>query len=394
MKPVLFAVALSVFSSVALAQGWVSSGGELFRDAKNPWFVRNTSTVTYCIRLDSTGFSADLSTVETAVKEGFEYWKDEFSRNSSMGSDGSFQVGTQSFEQVPTCSDDTDIQFLFGYQTLNSDQIAHLKDPKKFIGVTTRTAYDLKNLKGRGFLFFSSDSGPQTYDNPGTLVERAWSHPRLLKYAILHELGHVFGIPHMGSGLMSEVFLNQILNKNLVANYEKYPIDSFLRPNSELEICGGMGQGIAWFSAPNNPQCLLINAPGPLGIWKVSAKKTKDSAAEEIGEIRNVMPSLMDQRGRPAMILELNDQQKVFTAEETAFRSYMMGPMMVEMGMTGIYISKATKRPQPLYASMTPSSLTIQGLTSQSRLEPVFIFNSPISTLMMISPKPLQRKKK
>lgn len=386
----LFILALTLFfSSHCLANGWVSSGGELFRDAKNPWFVRSTSMVQYCIRVESEGFSAPIAEVESAVKEGIQYWKGEFSRSNNLA-DGTFELGTQTFEQV-ACSENVDIEFLFGYNTLNKEQIAHLKDPKKFIGVTVRTKYDLKNLKAKGFVFFSSDYGVNAYDNTGNLIDKAWSHPRILRYAILHELGHIFGIPHMGSGLMSEVFLNQILNKSLVETYEKTPVESFLRPSTELELCmpgAALFLSPKWFGVTQGYDCFGIFAPAVFGTWKVFVKKDKDAPKEDIGEIRNVSPNLADQRGRPVTILELGDQQTVFTAQEAIFRSYMMGPMLMEMGFTGTYIPKSTGKPQPLYISMTPSSLTMTSATSASKIEPVFVFNSPISVLLIKGPKP------
>lgn len=379
-----------VFSQMVSAQGWVSSGGELFRDAKNPWFVRSTKEVKYCIEIEKTNFSADLATVSNTIKEGFAYWKSEFNRSPSLGGDGTFEVATQNFIQI-NCNDASqtpDIRFLFGYDTLNPDEIKKLENPSKFIGITVRTDYSLQKLKGSGFVFFSSDQGPHAYDNNGSLIDKAWSRPRILKYAILHELGHIFGVPHMGSGLMSEVFLNQILNKNLVDKYESNPIESFIRPAAELDSCSIAGVAQVWFGMPTGYQCLHIDTSNYLGPWKVYAKKTKDANLEEIGEVRNLNMNLVDQRGRPAVILELNDQQQVFSATEAVFRSFMFGPFMIDMGMSGSYFSAVTKRLAPVYISVTPSSLSIQASPVPSRLEPVFIFNSPISVLMLISPKP------
>lgn len=381
----LIVLLLGAFCSpLVLAQGWVSSGGELFRDAKNPWFVRNTSIVKYCIQVEKTNFSADPRDISTAVQEGFEYWKAEFSRTMDMG-DGTFQLATQNFVEG-ACSEETDIRFLFGFQTLASAEIEYLKNPAKYIGVTVRTAYDFKNLKAKGFIYFSSDHGPNAYDNNGTLVEKAWSHPRLLKYAILHELGHVFGIPHMGSGLMSEVFLNQILNKKLVDKYEKSPIESFFRPSEEIESCSISGPAMAWFGGPSGYRCLVVQAPNMLMNWKVFAKKDESSAPEEIGELRNLTHNMFDRRGRAATILEITEDQKVFTPKETGFRTFMMGPLILDMGLSGTYISKKTKRPQPSYISITSSSLSIQGMVTPSKLEPVFLFNSPLSLLLLMPP--------
>lgn len=382
---------LLVFSSHAFAQGgFVSSGGELFRDAKNPWFVRNTTEVKYCIKHDAATFSASLDEIRKAIQEGLKYWKDEFARNQSFLQPGFVEIGTQSFHEV-NCSDSPEIEFLFGYPTLDKEGLEFLKDPRKFIGVTVRTKYDLAQLKAKGFVFFSSDLGEQSYDNNGALIKEAWRRPRILQYAVLHELGHIFGIPHMGTGLMSEVFLNQILDKTLVRNYEKYPIEPFLSPGKNLENCINASPSLTWFGGSTGNQCVLISMIAPRGPWKVYSKKNaEDTQPVELGEIISLNSDFMNMglRGKPVLLLQLPEEQKVFTPKETLFRSFMVGPFMREEGLTGTYISKANQRPQPVYVNMTPSSVMIQATTMQNKLDTVFVFSSPISLLMLLSPNP------
>src|SRR4051794_30919586 len=57
---------------------WVSSGGELFKDANNPWFVKNTTTVHYCVNIDESSFSATREEAEVLVRKAIQYWKKEF----------------------------------------------------------------------------------------------------------------------------------------------------------------------------------------------------------------------------------------------------------------------------------------------------------------------------
>ncbi|MGZ5279782.1 MAG: hypothetical protein ACXWC9_07570 [Pseudobdellovibrionaceae bacterium] len=387
MKAIGLFIIFIFFHQMSLAQGWVSSGGELFQNAKNPWFVKSTSLVKYCIQIEKNHFSADAATVASTLREGFEYWKAEFIRSQSLSSASSFQVATQTFEQVD-CTANPDIQFQFGYGTLTAKQIAELKNPSKYIGVTVRTSYEPIQMKASGFVYFSSDSGPHAYNNKGDLIDKAWSRPLILKYAILHELGHIFGIPHMGSGLMSEVFLNQILNKGLVDKYESTPVEPFLRPNSEIESCAVTSAARTWFGVPAGSFCVQVQT-GPMGSpWKVFAKKDKDANPEEIGELRSVTPNMADQRGKPVVVLELTEEQKVFTAQEAAFRSFILGPFLIDMGLSATYVPIATKRPAPVYIAITPSSFSIQATVTANRLEPAFIFNSPLSLLLLMDPKP------
>lgn len=389
-------VVMSLFAEVTLAQGgWISSGGELFKNGKNPWFVKNTAVVNYCIRIDESSFSASKQDVQSAIQSGFKYWKNEFSKSiSAFTTEGVISLATQDFVEKPCPvgvekreESAVDIEFLFGYGTLSTKQIAHLVNPKKYIGVTVRTDYDVINLKAKGFVFISSDLGTESFENAGNLIDKAWTHPKILQYAVLHELGHVFGIPHTGSGLMSEVFLDQILNKNVYANYEKAPIEAFLRPNEEVEVCDIPAKSLSWFSA-NDKRCIGLYAPYMFGTWKVFAKKDANSAKEEIGEIRGITPVLFDHRGKPVSILQITDEQTVFTPKETLFRSFMYGPFTTETGLTGTYTPNSRAASKSVYINMTPTSITIQGMGAQSKVEPVFIFNSPLSVLMLISPTP------
>jgi hypothetical protein len=190
----------------------------------------------------------------------------------------------------------------------------------------------------------------------------------------------------MGSGLMSEVFLNQILNTKLVDLYEKSPIESFLRPSDRIQNCQVSSKSITWFSAPAGYRCLIVEARIGSPVWKIFARKQDSDQPEEIGELRGVSMNLFDQRGRSTSILEITESQSVFTPKETAFRSFMMGPMILDMGFSANYFPHATKEPKPVYIAITSTSLTIQGLSAPHRLEPVFIFNSPISILLMMPP--------
>ena len=387
---------LSFFANVTLAQGgWISSGGELFKNGKNPWFVKNTTVVNYCIHLDESTFSTSKQDVQKAIQAGFQYWKNEFSKSvSAFTTDGVITLATQDFIERPCAGvagkreePAIDIEFLFGHGTLTAKQIAYLVNPKKYIGVTVRTDYDVVNLKAKGFVFISSDIGTESYENAGNLIEKAWTHPKILQYAILHELGHVFGIPHTGSGLMSEVFLDQILNKNLFENYEKAPVESFLRPNEEVEVCDVPAKSLSWFAATDK-KCIGFSSPFMFGTWKVFAKKDANSAKEEIGEIRGISPVLFDHRGKPVSILQITDEQAVFTPKETLFRSFMYGPFTTETGLMGTFTPTSRAASKSVYINMTPTSITIQGVGAQSKVEPVFIFNSPLSALMLFSPTP------
>ena len=57
-------------------------------------------------------------------------------------------------------------------------------------------------MSGRGFVFLNSDLGPRL--NPQSKGWNAWSSVGRMNRVLLHELGHVFGIGHVGNAHMSE----------------------------------------------------------------------------------------------------------------------------------------------------------------------------------------------
>ena len=206
--------AILVPSSQSLA-GWSSGGGELIRDARNPWFLQNTKVVNYCVEIDEANFGLGRSRVEEIVRVTLANWKSEFAetRPSTPGTDGKeLKVGTQVFQQV-ACAKGVSIVFQFG--VLGGEQIQRIGDPKKYLGLTVRTDYDTKNMRGRGFIYISPSRGPLKYEST-KVVDDVWSmEDGALLYAVLsHEVGHVFGMIHSSEyGLMSERFPETLVDK-------------------------------------------------------------------------------------------------------------------------------------------------------------------------------------
>lgn len=385
---------LGLVASLAHAGGWISSGGELFQDARNPFFVRNTAQVTYCVLHDTSTFSTSTDTLRAAIRDGIRYWKNEFLKaqmGQPPGSDrrGTFELGSQTFNEVD-CAQNPDLRLLFGYGTLSQEERDFLKRPEKYIGVTVRTDYDSATLKGRGFLYFSSDTGEHKYDNSGQLLEKAWEHRRLLDYAILHELGHVFGFPHAGTGLMSEVFLDQLLDRRLASIFEELPIESFLSPEPKQSVCQSFLKPLipAFFTADPEIKCVGIDLRAATRTVPVVGFKENSTSEIPLGEIRGFSMQIADFSGSQAVLLKLSDAQTVFTPEETAFRPFMVGASFLTFGAKATFIPNSGPRePKPIYFKFTPTSVTMTGLI-RNQMESVYIYNSPLSLLLMTTPQP------
>lgn len=178
--------------------GWIGSGGELFEDAHNPWFLTaNTDVIRYCIQLDNKSVSTDADTLARVFESSFQYWMKEFKRiEPYFVQKGYVTMGGHQIQRV-ACDGQEDITLLAGLSQLNEQQKEFLKKPRNFLSIAVRTHYDVKKLRGKGFIFLASDLGADSYINhQGRKLDQTWSQEGLLFRVLTHELGHVFGIPH------------------------------------------------------------------------------------------------------------------------------------------------------------------------------------------------------
>ena len=383
---VISLVSLAVFAERG---GWVGSGGDNIRFSKNPWFVKNTDTVHYCVQVDHNSVSANDQTIQQSIENAIAYWKQEFSSAPPLSS-GFAQLGSQDFILQTSCGADTDLHILVGYGTLNKEQIDFLDDPRLFIGITVRTDYDTVNLRGKGFMYISSDEGPYAYNtlpNTSHLIARAWQNQKLLQYAFMHEFGHVFGFPHTGTGLMSEVFLDQTLNQRFSKFYLSNPIQSFLNPPMIFDICTLNGTfDASFFQIPPDSACLRLEGTVAGGTfnWNVFSKKTSSSPAVPAGTIHADAIAALALGSKSASVVQLPPEQTVFTLKDRFINNFMIGPLFNEGGARGIFMGTSTHRPFDLEIDYHIDSITMTGIVN-GRMTPVLVY-SPPSLLNKILP--------
>jgi hypothetical protein len=153
--------------------GWISSGGELFQDARNPWFVKNTKEVFWCLQVDGSQVSATENQIELAFVDAVEYWRKEAKTNRL--SNNFFSIATQKFSRLPCMDSRVSLRVIFGKSLLNTKEREFLKDPDKYVGVTVRQEYNPVSLFGSGFIFFSADQ-----DNLNKKIfPRVWSKEKI-----------------------------------------------------------------------------------------------------------------------------------------------------------------------------------------------------------------------
>lgn len=208
-----------------MAGGWVSGGGEILKDSGNPWFIENTKEVKWCVLHNPQHFNRDKKSLINLVNTAIDGWQLDIKRAGSLVMPGGTpKIGTQKFIYQDKCAAETDIRFQFG--VLTGKQIEKIGDPTKYLALSRRTSYDQKLLRGKGFFYFSADSGPLKFSG-NHIIENPWGIKNgiFLFLALNHELGHLFGVPHSQTfsmhDLMSKGFLSYALSKqyhNRVAN--------------------------------------------------------------------------------------------------------------------------------------------------------------------------------
>jgi len=362
--------------------GWVASGGELFRFGKNPWFLKNTKTVDYCIEVDTASVSATKTTVQEVVREAIEYWQNEFKAQGAMTSAGFVALGTQTFNEVAACGESVPLQFLIGHGVLDKDEIEALEDPKRFVGVSIRKEYDTETLTGKGIVYIASDRGPNAYTaraNSTHLFPEAWKERRLLFYALIHEMGHVFGIPHTGNGLMSEVFLEQLLHKRFVSFYLNNPVAPFLVAPLTMESCVPFSSfNAGFFQVPTDAACIRLEgkSAGANYEWSVSYRKTLTSPPVLAGTLKATPLMQLLASAKPVTVVQLPTEQKVFSLTERQMNTFMIGPVFVETTARGLFTTTTSPRPFDLQLELRPDSVVMTGLVG-GRMMPVFIYSPP-----------------
>jgi hypothetical protein len=331
---------LGSFVNATAWAGWVSGGGGLIKDSMNPWFIQNTKHVSYCV-LESPQFSLDTAKAKVHIKNAFKFWTKEFSRGQTIF-EPRIEVATQTFTEVscPTNLNDVEIVFQLGH--IAPDQLEYLEGGD-FGAVSVRTRYNRQTLSGGGFIYFSPDTN-NSAQLPDDIVERPWSFNdgSLFYWTVVHELSHVFGIPHSNNrGAEGNVtaydFVDNILKKfnawrfktNLIVNpVFRAPNDFVSGPNYCRTSPADLYYLLKDFLGASRDKCLEIKV-------SESGIKTFESVN---GRLKPIGEAIVDRKKRKSFTLISNAIHFWLPKEQTVFDNLVNG----RINTPGYYRDQAT----------------------------------------------------
>jgi hypothetical protein len=232
-------ILLSASSFAHLGNG-SSGGGNIFGNQLNPWFIQNTTDVTYCVKVAPEFGNVTHERVLELIDSSFKYWKKIFENRyaSDFFTSLKVELGTQNFHYVKECSNETDIQFLLG--ALTPQQINSIPNLHQVLGLARRTSYDEVNLKGKGFIYIAPESGPLR-PRSSNLHATPWTthNNSALKNALLHEIGHIFGFQddyYSTAGLMSASWIEFSTRKDSYFTGNDVPSPLGCNDNFDVDI--------------------------------------------------------------------------------------------------------------------------------------------------------------
>jgi hypothetical protein len=348
--------------------------GEILESASNPWFIRTANArdqISYCI-LRSESFPVEQTDLEEIVEKAIQWWRNQLDNahypdnQVVIGIPKAIKIKLVTDFQPEHCNQKTDATFQFGFLTSAQKQELNDSNLRRYIGFARQTSYST-SLRGKGYIYIANDRGPDSFLGHNVVPE-AWTSIKSfekfssLRGMVIHELGHVFGIPHCDQDgqIMSYRAPELLVSNSSVA--ESYDLKNgtygspFIFKFSDVYIGSYQNERLKkFFSIPDAAEDISFKIN--LSYFSIAFKKA--GVWTEVGKAE--FESGGKRRYVPKVNIWLPSNQN-FLPGLSSLTSELLGPASVEIYQSGKFRFAANNSTKFISFTATPQSLELNGI--------------------------------